>query len=292
MEYNDTDGIALALGGGGVTGCCHAGVVRALEEEGIPVKAVAGTSAGALAASMLACGATGKELAGLTESLSAKLMDVDYGGLAFRLLPFRGGSLPGLIRGKRLTRLLEETLGKRRIEGLALPFAVAATDLAAGCQVLFANRAADAELLGPHCQIVRQGRLADAVMASMSIPGVFRPVRMGGRLLVDGGLMDNCPAAALKAMGAKRIVAVNLVSVKPIRLKRWSFSAILSRSVSLGLHRMSQSDSGYPDLILSPDLGSIGILDFPCASRCMELGYECARAAMPAIRKVAEGRHL
>lgn len=288
MELAEKGGIALALGGGGVTGCCHAGVVRALEEEGIPVQAVAGTSAGALAAAMLACGATSRELAGLTAKLSARLMDVDYAGLACRWFAPKG-SLPGLIRGKRLARLLEEMLGWRRIGELALPFAVAATDLAAGCQVLFANRPAEKDILGPHCEVVPDGNLAHAVLASMSIPGIFRPVRMGERLLVDGGLMDNCPAAALKAMGAKRIVAVNLVTVKPLSLSRWSFSSILSRSVSLGLHRMSQADSGYPELILSPELGSIGILDFPCANRCMELGYECAKAAMPHIRKVAEG---
>ncbi|MDF2938197.1 MAG: hypothetical protein K0Q90_3570 [Paenibacillaceae bacterium] len=288
MKLDQKGGIALALGGGGVTGCCHAGVVRALEEEGIPVQAVAGTSAGALAAAMLACGGTARELAELTSRLSAKLMDVDYAGLACRWFAPKG-SLPGLIRGRRLVKLLEEMLGSRRISDLQLPFAVAATDLAAGSQVLFANRPAESGILGPHCEVVPDGDLVHAVMASMSIPGIFRPVRMGERLLVDGGLMDNCPAAALKAMGATRIVAVDLVTVKPMRPSKWSFSSILSRSVSLGLHRMSQADSGYPQLILSPELGSIGILDFPCAGRCMELGYECAKANMPHIRKVAEG---
>lgn len=288
MNQEQQGGIALALGGGGVTGCCHAGVVLALEEEGIAVQAVAGTSAGALAAAMLACGATGRELAELTSRLSAKLMDVDYTGLLSRWFGPKG-SLPGLIRGKRLAKLLGELLGERQIGELQLPFAVAATDLAAGSQVLFANRPAESGVLGPHCEVVQEGNLAHAVMASMSIPGIFRPVRMGERLLVDGGLMDNCPAAALQAMGATRIVAVDLVTVKPMKPSEWSFTSILSRSVSLGLHRMSQADSGYPELILSPELGSIGILDFSCAGRCMELGYKCAKANMPSIRKVAAG---
>jgi NTE family protein len=280
-------GIGLALGGGGVTGCSHVGVLCALEEEGIPVDYVAGTSAGAMAALLFACGYSGADLKRMVMEMTARLLDYDYFGVITRLLVPRT-SPPGLIRGKRLREYLQKAAGERSIKELRLPFAVIATDLISARQVLFANRLESPGPLGDYADVVEEASAVEAVMASMSIPGLFRPVPLGERLLVDGGLMDNCPAAALKAMGASRILAVNLVSVKPVHPARWTFSSLVSRSVSLGLHRMSLADSGYPDLVLEPDMGTIGLLDFGCIAECIEQGYECARQNMDKIRSLAQ----
>lgn len=253
----------------------------------MPIAYVAGTSAGALVAAMLASGASGQELARRVGELNTRLLDYDYWGLLGRLLrPI--ADPPGLLRGKRMKEYLEKCFGHTSINELKLPFACMATDLVSARQVLFANRFVQTGPLGSHTEMIREASVLEAVLASMSIPGMFRPVVMGARLLVDGGLMDNCPVAALKAMGGERLIAVDLVSVKALRPARWTFSSILSRSISLSLHRMSKADAGYADLILAPDTGSIGILDFEGASRCMELGYECAWKHMPEIRRLLE----
>lgn len=280
-------GIGLALGGGGVTGCAHIGIICALEEEGIPVDYLAGTSAGAMAAVLYACGYSGEKLGAMVKEITGRLLDYDYWGvLAHVCLPRR--PLSGMIRGRRLKSYLDKAVGTRTVAELTRPLAVTATDLAGARQVLFTNRSMNMEPLAPGTEAVGDVSAVDAVMASMSIPGLFRPVTIGNRLLVDGGLMDNCPAAALKAMGAGRLLAVDLVSVRPLPHARWTFAAIASRSVSLGLHRMSQSEAAYSDLVLAPDMGSIGLLDFACASQCMERGYDCARRSMDAIRRLAE----
>lgn len=280
-------GIGLALGGGGVTGCGHVGVICALEEEGIPIDYVAGTSAGAMAAVLYACGYKGEKLAHMVGEMSGRLLDYDYFGLLGRLLMPRS-TPPGVIRGRQLRNYLVQAVGERKISDLSLPFACTATDLVSARQVLFANRPVNIQPLGPHAEVVEDVLAADAVMASMSIPGLFRPVSLGDRLLVDGGLSDNCPAAALKAMGARPLVAVNLVSVKSLRPRNWTFSSIVSRSISLGLHRMSRAEAGYSDLVLNPDMASMGLLDFTCISQCIERGYECAREHMHELRSLAE----
>lgn len=282
------EGISLALGGGGITGCGHVGVIRALEEEGIPVASIAGTSAGAMVAAFYAGGCTGRRIQQMVPEITGKLLDYDFGGLLSRCLPFVRKQPAGLFRGRRLTRYLTDAIGGGCISKLSLPFAVTATDLCSARQVLFANRPVDEEALAPDTDVLDKADTATAVLASMSIPGIFRPVQMGDRLLVDGGLMDNCPAAALKAMGATRVLAVNLVSVAPLHPRRWTFSAILSRSLNLGLHRMSQAESGCAGLVLSPDMAGIGLLDFSCMEHCMEKGYESARQHMPEIRRLLE----
>jgi NTE family protein len=242
-----------------------------------------------MVAVLYASGHTGAQLARMVPELTGRLLDYNILGAFQRMLALSKQQLPGVIRGRRLYRYMREATGGRGMSNLPLPVAVTATDLCSGREVLFTNRTVNMDPLEPQTEIIYQAEAAEAVLASMSIPGLFRPVKLGNRLLVDGGLMDNCPAAALKAIGATGLLAVNLVSAKPLFPPHWTFSSILSRSLNLGLHRMSRAETGYSDLVLSPDVAEMGLLDFSCISQCMEEGYDCARKQMDAIRKLAEG---
>jgi NTE family protein len=174
--------IGLALGGGGARGWAHIGVLRALERAGIKPDLVCGTSVGALVGALA--------LAGRLDALE----DWALGLNRFRLagyLDFRVRG--GMISGNRLTAALREHLGDLKIEELPIPFACVATDLLTGHEVW-----------------LRQGNVAEMLRASFSLPGLFSPVEVDGRWLVDGALVNPLPVSVCRAMGARVVIAVNL----------------------------------------------------------------------------------
>lgn len=175
--------IGLALGSGAARGWAHIGVLQALESYGIPIDIIAGTSIGAVAG---ACHAAGKlaELEdfarGLTRARVVGLMDLQISGA-------------GLIAGSRLRRRLDRHLGEVSIEELPVTFAAIATELQTGHEIW-----------------LTRGRLVDAVRASYALPGVFDPVNVGGRWLMDGALVNPVPVSAARALGADVVIAINL----------------------------------------------------------------------------------
>lgn len=175
--------VALALGSGGARGYAHLGVVQVLQEQGYAVSAVAGTSMGAVVGGVLAAG----RLDEFTEwALSLKQRDV------LRMLDLKLGR-PGAIAADRLLDSLEPILGDLMIEDLPIPFTAVATDLGARREVWF-----------------QRGPLRSAIRASIAIPGLFTPVMINGRLLVDGGLMNPVPVDPIAASPAELTVAVSL----------------------------------------------------------------------------------
>jgi NTE family protein len=174
--------IGLALGGGGARGWAHIGVLRALERAGIKPDVVCGTSVGALVGALA--------LAGRLDVLEDWALGLNRfriaGYLDFRV---RGG----MISGNRLTAVLREHLGDLKIEELPVPFACVATDLLTGHEVW-----------------LRQGSVVEMLRASFSLPGLFSPVEVDGRWLVDGALVNPLPVSVCRAMGARVVIAVNL----------------------------------------------------------------------------------
>jgi NTE family protein len=175
--------LGLALGGGAARGWAHLGVVRALLRAGLEPDVIAGTSIGAVVGG---CYAAGKldELEAFARSLNKRrvvsLMDFHIGG-------------SGLIVGDRLCRLLEHDLGRTTIEGLPLRFAAIATELGSGHEIW-----------------LTRGRLVEALRASYSLPGIFNPVKLGGRWLMDGALVNPIPVTTARALGAEMVICVNL----------------------------------------------------------------------------------
>jgi NTE family protein len=175
--------IGLALGSGSARGLSHIGVIRALAAMGIEPQLIAGCSVGAMVGGAYAAG----HLDDLQDWLCGlSRMEV----LGFFDVSFSSG---GVILGERLAKVFHEFIEDPPIESLALPFAAVATDLASGREIWF-----------------QRGSLIDAVRASMSLPGLFAPVALDGRWLVDGGLVNPVPVSICRAMGADLVVAVNL----------------------------------------------------------------------------------
>lgn len=202
--------VGLALGSGGARGAAHVGVLKVLEREGIKIAAIAGSSIGALVGGAYAAGIPVSRLEGeWLATTRAKLLR--------RFLPTL--SRTGLSSGAGLRRYLREILGVVRIEELSIPFAAVATDLDTGEPV-----------------VLRSGPLVEAICASTAIPGVFPPVRLDGRLLVDGGMVDPLPVRICQELGAEVVVAVDTnPAPRPLTVQGRRPWGTLSRTLREGL---------------------------------------------------------
>jgi len=177
--------IGLALGSGGARGFAHLGAIKVLKEEGIPIDFIAGSSMGAMVGCFYG--------AGLDVNRLYKLAKV------FRRKYYLDFTVPkmGFIAGKRVKELIRVFTHGKNLEQLDIPVRVVATDIMNGEKVIF-----------------DKGSIADAVRASISIPGIFVPEKLNGRLLVDGGVVDRVPVSVVKDMGADIIIAIDVARVK------------------------------------------------------------------------------
>ena len=178
-----TPKIGLALGSGSARGWAHIGVIKALTEAGIHVDYVAGTSVGAVVGAVYA--------SGRIDSFKDVVLQLDWKKIASFLDVVFPKS--GLIDGNRIAEFIRSHVGEKNIEDLSLPFCAVSTDLATGNEVVF-----------------QDGDIIEAVRASISVPGVFTPVRKSGAILVDGGLVNPVPVSVVRKMGADLVIAVDL----------------------------------------------------------------------------------
>ncbi|MCL7451576.1 MAG: patatin-like phospholipase family protein [Anaerolineae bacterium] len=245
--------LGLALGGGGVRGLAHVGVIRALEREGIAIDCIAGSSVGSLVGAAYAAGFRGDRLVDL--ALSTHWRD-----LATFVWPDNG-----FVSFERMEHALAERFGDRSFSELDIPYAAIAADLATGEQVT-----------------LREGKLAAAVRASCSVPGIVTPVEIGGRVLVDGGAVNNLPISVVRELGADVVLAVALgdPSAGP---PQGTFQVAL-RAIEFLLYHASD-DPASADLYLAiPLTGFSSLVRTSAGRRIMALGEEMAQVALPDIK--------
>lgn len=249
-------GIGLALGGGFARGMAHIGVLRVLEQEGIPIRWVAGVSAGSIVAAGYASGADTQELQQAAKTLKFK----DVAGW--------WPSKLGLVASERMETLLRRILKVHRFEHMRTPLAVVATDLRTGDPVVFRG----------------SGEVFSAVRASCSYPGLFQPVRHEGRYLVDGAISMEIPAQALREIGVRKVVSVALppptVSQEP-----GSMFAVVNRCFQIMQRRTEQHWRDHSDIVIAPDVRGIAWDDFSSSDRLVEVGEKAARAAIPGLKQ-------
>lgn len=283
----------MALGGGAARGWAHVGVLRALDEAGVALGGIAGTSIGALVGAFYS--------AGKLDDLVDIGRELDRGKMVRLLDPVVPRS--GLFNGDHFCELLRERLPVDTIEELPVPFAAVATDLATGEAVVF-----------------REGDLVEAVRASISIPGMFSPVLRDGRVLVDGGLVDPLPVGVARALGVRRVIGVDLTrSAERVRIgagededrvggidgANRAGGAVLEQA----LHRLWQQwhgkteprlldvlgatvtviqrsltdarlETNAPDLLIQPELADVRLLDFHRVDETIDRGYQATVAAL------------
>ena len=254
--------IALVLGGGAARGFAHIGVIRALEQEKIPIDMIVGTSVGSLIGAIYASDANSFELEWTAFSLERDHV-IDYTILS----AFSG---MGLVKGDKLEDFVKAKIPVANIEDLKLPFAAIATDLNRGTRV-----------------VLDHGSVAKAVHASSAIPGVFNPMEHQGKLLVDGGVVENLPSSVARERGADIVIAVD-ISEHVVNFNITNLIDVMLQAVTI----MSSENVKYTrknaDVLITPAVGDVGMLDFSQKKRCMQAGIEAAQKAMPDIRKKIE----
>jgi NTE family protein len=254
--------IGLALGGGAARGFAHIGVIQVLEENGIKVDYVTGTSAGSLVAALYASGKNGSALAALADGMDES---------AFTDWAFPGR---GLIRGEALAKFVRENTGGRTIEQMRVPLGIVATDLDSGQPILF--------------QI---GDPGVAVRASSAVPAVFTPVRIGTREYVDGGLVSPVPVRFARQMGAELVIAVDISAIPdgnptgdPMRMLLQTF-AIMGRSINVFELREA-------DVVMRPKLAGVSGADFSARKRSIQAGRDVATAMLTELKlRIAAKTH-
>jgi len=233
----------LALGGGAVLGAAHIGVLKAMQELDFRPDFISGTSIGSFVAALYAFGKSWQEIEALA-------LDLDWSDLSGLTL-----SEYGLLSNRKFGAIVNRLLGSSRIEDAPLPLAIVATDICNGSKV-----------------VLRQGDVATAVMASSSIPGIFRPVEVDGMLLVDGVLTENVPISPLREMGAERILCVDL-------LGRHTFSrpehlaTLLMNAFYSALRTISELQIRDADLVITPDLSGFSLVDMSEVPAILKAGY-------------------
>ena len=246
--------IGLALGGGAARGFAHIGVIQVLEEAGIQVDMVAGTSAGSLIAAIYASGRSGAEMGSLAQTM-------DESAITDWSFPGRG-----LIRGEALARYVREQTGGKSIEQMKLPLGIVATDLDSGAAILF-----------------QRGDTGMAVRASSAVPAVFQPVKIGTREYVDGGLVSPVPVRFARQMGAELVLAVDISSPPdgnatsdPFKILLQTF-AIMGRSINV----LELRDA---DIVIRPSLHGVASADFGARLKAVASGREAALRVLPDLR--------
>ncbi len=250
--------VALVLGGGAARGFAHIGVIRILEQERIPIDLVVGTSVGSLIGAVYASDRDSFDL----EWTAFQLTQDDI--FDFRLMNTVLGM--GYAKGERMEAWLTAKIRQKNIEQLKVPFAAVATDLNWGYKV-----------------VLDRGSVAKAVHASSAIPGVFEPVSHVGKLLVDGGVVDNIPIDVARQKGADIVVAVDISEdVGNTNIK--NILDVLLQTTNIMFAENVAHLRGGADVLVAPKVGSVGMLDFTRKKECMQAGMEATRAAMPRIR--------
>ncbi|MFZ0999129.1 MAG: patatin-like phospholipase family protein [Candidatus Sulfotelmatobacter sp.] len=251
--------IGVALGGGFARGMAHIGVLKVLEQEGIPVRIIAGTSVGALIGACYCSGLSIDELEDVAHSV--------------RFTTFARWTVSryGFASNDRMMQFLNRTLKVKTFEELRIPLGITATDFNTGEGVVF-----------------HSGSMIDPVRASCAYPGMFLPVEIRGRWLVDGMLSHPVPTSPLHEMGADRVIAVHLRG-------QWSKDGaprhlfdVIGQSFAIAQDQMSHLWRGAADVIVEPDVAGFAYDDFKRAGELITAGEIAARKVLPEVRRWLE----
>ncbi len=287
--------LGLALGGGGAKGFAHLGVLEVLGDAGIEFDVVAGTSIGSLIGAAYASDSM--------EKLHKIANDINLLDIPLLLGPTWPSK--GFFSGARVLRILDQCVSVKNIEELKKPYAAVAVDLNSAETVTFTK-----------------GELRTAVRASISIPGVFKPVEFEGKLLVDGGILEPLPVAAVKSLGADLVVACDLLSnlegskhyeqksrssfydylrtfSEKLYVEKWfegkdnggsekSIVSIIQRSSVTAQRKLTEYNSiaNPADLVISPPVANVGVMDFHRGQSIIEIGRREAERALPKLKRL------
>lgn len=250
--------VAVVLGAGALRGFAHIGVLKVLESNKIPVHMIVGTSAGSFVGAIYAYGFSAFELQKLSFALEKDdIVDV---------------TIPdnGFIKGDKIEGYINYLLRNTPIEKLKIPFYAVATDIRSGKEMVFGS-----------------GNTGTAVRASCSIPGIFKPVSIAGRMYVDGGVVSPVAVDAAKRLGADLIIAVDISGETEGPAPLNTIETIL-QSITIMYAKLSSIQLAKADVVIRPNVGSIGGADFSKRHEAVLEGEKAAIEALPKIKGIVD----
>ena len=285
--------VGLVLSGGGARGFAHVGVLKVLEANHIPVDYVAGASMGALVGALYATGRTPAEMEKLVETLDWDELlrgKPKFDDLTYRRKEDRR-NLPGAITlgGKNATNLrLPSSLNPGHEIGLVLDHLM----LPYGDDTDFDTlpipfRCVATDLVNAETVVLKDGSLAQALRATMAIPAVFAPVELNGKVLADGGILNNIPTDVAKDMGADIILVVNIETQIGDRSSLQDLVGILGQTFYVATAENSRRSLRQADIIVAPDLENYGTFDFKAGEEIVKLGVEGAEQKVILLKSLA-----
>jgi NTE family protein len=265
--------LGLALSGGAARGLAHVGVIEVLERENIKIDMVSGASVGAIIGAAFARGLS-------AAAIKEHALDLSWPKLV-RLFEFSPFKTSGFTGTSRVREKLKSIIGDQDFSDLQKPFVCVATDIISGEEVVFT-----------------QGSVLDAVLASMALPLVFKVPHLGRRYLVDGGISDPLPVIPLRALGADKVIAVNVLKDLGISVPQSNqgsalpkhppnFFQVANQVIYIASAHLAEAGIKQADVAIEPDMTGIHLVDFRLASEAILRGKTAAEAALPAIRALS-----
>lgn len=290
--------VGLALGGGGVRGISHIGVLHILEQEGVKINLIVGTSAGSLIGGAYASGQSPREIQTKIDTylISPEFDDSSLKSIGISFSPAPKTSLqkaqfylmnryylmraffrPSLLPAEDFKSLINYLLPDIDIKDTKIPFHAVATDLIAGKEV-----------------IISKGSLREAVLASSSVPGAIEPVRQGDKLLADGAIISSVPVRAARELGADIVIAVMVGRDLPQAANEDVDTAteILYRAGEITSNRLEELELSGADIIIRPQVGDLHWADFTRSKDLVKNGENACRESMKSINKALKGNDV
>ncbi len=279
--------VGLALGGGGARGLAHIGVLKVLERENIPIDLITGTSMGAIIGGVYAL----KKDISAVEKIAQKYSKISEFNIDFSFSEKERKDKPFFLKkmsdflkkgyilnlelrrkyindGEGIKKIIKDLVGDKTFTDTKIPFAAVAADLVKGEKV-----------------ILDQGILFDALLASASIPGMFPPVILGKKILVDGGIVDVVPIEAAQSLGANFVIAVNMSQAIKKRVEFNNAVEIFFRSDSITSAELRKLQLSYADIVITPKVGRFHWSDFSKPEQCIREGEIAAQNIILELKK-------
>ncbi|MCD4760182.1 patatin-like phospholipase family protein [archaeon] len=254
--------VGLALGSGGIFGLAHIGVLKVLKENNIPIDFIAGTSMGSLVGAYYALTSIEeleRKATSLTKKDLVRLIDITF-------------PKNSLISGNRIKKFIKETFQDSSFKDMKVPLKIVTTDLESGKEF-----------------IIEKGKLADAIMVSISIPGIFPPIRLNGKLLADGAIINPTPTDIVKKMGADVVIGVDLTVTNKVEIKNPNIFKTLMRSYDIlrtQSVKFNVSEEDEKVLIIRPKIPHYNSSKSYEIQKIIGEGERIAKESLPQIKRL------
>jgi len=284
----------LALGGGGVRGMAHIGVLQILQDNGLNPQYISGTSAGSIIAAFYACGISPYRM----EEIVTGIKPIDYidynimGTLKYLfslVWPGYEAPLDGIMLGDKLEKLVNDYTGGKKLKEIGFPLAIISCDIDSGKKIIFSNQNIEAEQAD--IIVIQDALISEAVRASISIPVTFKPKNLQGMQMVDGGVKDILPATVNKMMGADYILGVNL-GQETYDSKVKGIPQIISRTLSILTYETSElEEEMFADMMVYPGIKGANLDEIGEAVKFIRAGRRAMKEKLNELeRDLGEGR--